>query len=943
MPKLLQPSFSGGEIAPGLYGRVDLQRYATSLRTCRNFVVLPQGGVSNRAGTQFIAEVKDSDDITRLVPFAFNTEQQYVVEVGDLYARFIANGARIESPPGTPVAVVTPYAAADVFGLRFTQSADVMTFTHGSYPVEQLNRLSGTSFSMTPYVNKQGPFRDQNSDDSVTMWASARTGPVTLTASTGVFTAAMVGSLVYLELRELTNVKPWTPQERSTSGIGLGVLRRNDGKTYKCVTIPPGGTDWAETGIRGPIVEVGRQWDGGGDVRTNGTQIWTSGVEWEFQDGGFGVVQITGYTSSTVVTGEVRLTLPDGVVGGPGAVAHTWNLAGDGTTKTFATAGATGLSNLDYTVTINGVPVQSDPNYDNHAGGGLPPWERAMAYQGWNVNAAADTITFYNAPANGATIVVKQLGSLTNNVTPVWAFGAWSAVYGYPSEVEFFSDRMVFANSTAQPQTLWFTKIGDYTNFGKSTPIVDDDAITITLNSRQVNEIRDLVPLNSLLALTSGGEWRVTGGVNDVVTPSTVGFKPQSYNGISDVPALVVGNVSIFVQNRGSVIRDLGYQFDVDGYTGNNLSVFSQHLLDGHSIVDIAFQQVPNSILWFVREDGALLSLTYLREQGVLGWARHDTDGFVESICCVSENAIDALYLIVRRTIGGVSKRYIERMADRNQSDPLLPWHVDCGLSYDGRNTSALYMAIGVTSGGWTEDDVLTLFCFDGIGDPASVFVVGDVGNQVSVLKSTSALDAATGKYVTTTVQVRFVIDTYISPSLVHGHTIGDVPVALQGGLSGLYDWTFRRRTFAGLGHLEGKTVSILSDGNVHPQRVVTGGAVTLDRPGGVVIIGLPYVSDIETLDVNIVGQETIREAKKIISKVTLLVDATRNIMVGPDGAHLEEGKVRETEGYTDPVSPLSDIAEVPVQGSWSTTGRFLIRQTQPLPITVLAAIPEVS
>ncbi|HJU39048.1 MAG TPA: hypothetical protein VJ724_05695, partial [Tahibacter sp.] len=234
--------------------------------------------------------------------------------------------------------------------------------------------------------------------------------------------------------------------------------------------------------------------------------------------------------------------------------------------------------------------------------------------QGWDTDSVADTITFYQPPANAAAIVVTQYASTTFRATPVWAFGAWSDALGWPSEVEYLSDRLVFAGSPSQPAAMWMTRIGDYTNFGKSVPVADDDAITVTLNARNVNQIREIVPLDNPLIMTSAAEWRLTAGQDDVLTPSTVGFKPQTYNGIGSLPAVVVGNVALYVQDRGFVVRDLAYQFDVDGYTGNNVTVFSAHLVEGYQLVDLTFQQVPYSIVWFVRDDGTLLSMTYVRE-----------------------------------------------------------------------------------------------------------------------------------------------------------------------------------------------------------------------------------------------------------------------------------------------------------------------------------------
>lgn len=372
--KLIQPSFTRGEISPSLYARVDLAAYGVGLRTATNFIVRPSGGVVNRPGTQFVQETKTSAQKTRLIPFVVSNEAAYVIELGHLYARFYVNGALLMSGM-TPVEVVTPWTQDQIADVRHTQSADVLWMVHPSYAPRKLSRLTATSFALTVFETKDGPFRDINTDESIVVSASAPTGQVTITSSAAIFTAGMVGSYFYLEQKELNKVKPWVVGERTTTGgtLAVGALRRSDGKTYRCSTIPagPAGTDWTETGSVRPTHETGRAWDGPGDAKDNGTQQWVSGVEWEYIDSGYGVVLITGFTSSTQVTGAVTRRIPAACVGGVGSPSTTWNVVGDGVALTFATAGAVSPSNSDYTVTIDGVPVQSDPYYDPGGGDGI--------------------------------------------------------------------------------------------------------------------------------------------------------------------------------------------------------------------------------------------------------------------------------------------------------------------------------------------------------------------------------------------------------------------------------------------------------------------------------------------------------------------------------------------------------------------------------------------
>lgn len=291
-----------------------------------------------------------------------------------------------------------------------------------------------------------------------------------------------------------------------------------------------------------------------------------------------------------------------------------------------------------------------------------------------------DTITFLDPPPAGTNnISVREVATGTRNATAVWALSAWHGHYGYPSEVEFYADRLWFAASNAQPQTVWASRTGDYSFFGKSTPILDDDAITATFNARQLNTIQDLMPKQHLLALTSGGVWKIGGAEDDALTPGSISARPQPSAGSSPLPALDVGETAIYLTHKGGEVRDLTFTFEADGYAGSDLTAFASHLLDGYSLVDWAWCAVPHTAVFAVRDDGTLLSLTYKREHQVVAWARHDSDGDVfESVVTVPEATGNATYVVIRRTVNGQTKRYVERFRSDNAE------MVDSALSYSG-------------------------------------------------------------------------------------------------------------------------------------------------------------------------------------------------------------------------------------------------------------------
>lgn len=896
MTALLQGSLSGGELSPSLYPRVDLARYQTSVRTGTNFIVRPYGGMVNRPGTQFIGEAQG---VTRLIPFQVSSAVAYILELADLEMRFISDGAYIESSPGVTLVVVTPWDEDEIFDLKYTQSADTMYFAHPDFKPRSLRRDTPASFTLAALDIRFGPFEDLNVDSRIQIYASDVTGTVTITSSFAVFAADHVGTLLYLEPRELAAVRPWSQGERWALSDN-GIYRRSDGKTYRLGQLETGtDAEFAVSGPWRPVHTSGTAWDGAGieDHRDDGVQEWYVGVPWEFIDLGFGIVEITAFTNSKSVTARVVSRLPLGVVGGPTGLLNTWNTSGDGVTVTFPIAGATKTAPNNFTVTIATVPVPSE-SYTS-------PVDPT---QGWRISGT--NIVFNNPPANLAAIQIKEYTEV--KTTDAWALGAWSEVNGYPSEVEFYADRLVFAGTVAKPQSLWMSQTSDYTNFGKSSPIVDSDAITTTLNARKLNEIRELVPLDALLVLTSGGQWTMKTGTEQIVAPTTVGFKTSGNTSASHVPSLLIDESAIFIQDRGFSVRDLRYTFEVDGFSGNDLTVFANHLTEGKRLVDWTYQKLPYSVVWIVRQDGTLLAFTYMREQEIIAWTPMEmSGGLVESIACIPEGDEDAVYMVVNRTVDGSAVRYVERLSTRLFTDVRECTFLDSFLTFDGRNTGATTMTVSGAS--YDVGEAVTITA------SASSFVVGDVGDMI-VLGWSDALN------------VRVRITAYTSATVVTGEI--ETPMEDLGGIA-TTDWGFARDTISGLGHLEGETVGILADGFVPDTAVVTAGAITLDDPAVLVHVGLKYTSDLAMLDMQAPGAQSMRMDAKNLKRLGLLVQETRGIWFGPSFERMDEKEPRQDEEYQQPPALQNGRLELYPESGWDPDARIHVQQRDPLPCTV--------
>ena len=266
---------------------------------------------------------------------------------------------------------------------------------------------------------------------------------------------------------------------------------------------------------------------------------------------------------------------------------------------------------------------------------------------------------------------------------------AWGKGSGYPYTATFFQDRLVLGGCPGLPQRLWMSRTGDYENFEVEKAggsVTDDSAISVDLLSQQPFTIQHLMAANDLIVHTEGDTWTISG--SEVVTPSNISPRNQESHGANHVRVMHVGSKSVYVQRRGSAVRDIGYAYDTDSYVGVDLSLLAKHLLRGKKIVDGDYAQEPDSILYFVRNDGVMLCLTYIPEQKVYGWSHFVTEGRYEAVCIISEGEEDRVYAIVNRTIDGETCRYLERFAldkytdhqqDYRMMDAYIYWESEEG------------------------------------------------------------------------------------------------------------------------------------------------------------------------------------------------------------------------------------------------------------------------
>lgn len=920
-----QRSFARGEVSPSLYARTDVQAYATALRTCRNMLVLRQGGAAYRPGTAFVAAVKDSSATVRLFKFVFAIGDAFVMEFGAGYIRWYQDGAPltvsgvaayaggttyaigdlvvsvgvtyycIQAGVGhTPASsatywypltgsiyeIPTGYAQGDLAGLAIVQSADVVTIVHPSYPPAELRRYADTTWTLASV----------SFDPSI--------AAPTNVARTAGGSAATATNVAYWGV---TAVDPSTGEESL-----LSVTRAGPYLT------PVAGT---------AASYVTMTWTANPAVPNATYRIYRS------LNGVFSYVGVGG--AATPVT----------------AATNTFTNPPD-----FTPGASTVLPAVTH------IPIASEASVRVYVDGSHFP-----SPDGWDVDLASGIVTVYNVDPSATTIRVdyeyvgaaattfQDVGIIADTtVNPPIAFTGLQTPDNYPAVVGYYQQRLLFANTNTEPTRVWASRTGLFHNFTAHTVLQADDAFNFSLANAEVDAVRHLIELGKLVVGTEGSEMLIEGDANGVLSPLAINSRVGSYNGANRLRPVKVDNSILYVQALGTLVRELisNIQYGYYQFSGADLTVYASHFFDAHSLADWDYQQIFPQIVWVVRDDGVLLGLTYIREQEMVAWHQHTTDGTFENVCVIPEGGEHRLYAVVKRTINGAVIRSVERFQSLHLSDIVEDAaYMDKMVSWDGRGygTTVWPGATLTLSGGttWAFDDLLTC-----TGSHADTFAVGDVGSARWLTQ-----DGVT---------VKFTVQTRVSDTVATGFCDASVPYAMRGVAVGT--WAVARAVLTtaecALAQLEGKAVSVFADGfvvaspnnpQVHTTVTVTAGVADLGAPYTFVRLGLPYMGDMETLDIDTATGPSFKESAMNVSRVGIYVERsnTRGTFVGlqaPTGDDpvylLDEVKGREVVDYSDPLTIVSDYVEVNVPAKWSKGGRVFLRQVDPVPMTVLAVMP---
>ncbi len=953
MGTVAQRSFAGGELSPAIYPRCDTTKYVTGARTIRNFFVKKHGGVSNRPGTSFVAEIKASASAARLVPFRHTEALTFVLEFGNQSVRGVQLGEQIKLASQAITAItnanpcVVTYAGADysngdqvhISGIvgpigDFLNGRDflVANVNAGANTFE-LDYLDGSNVNSTAFgLYTSGGILEE-------VYEIADTGGGTLPTAAqlpDVQTSQSENTLTVVHpsypIRELVaaSLTSWTNQPVSLTPALLGpegltgVAGGAGANTYKYVVTSVKEDDFEESLIGARAVN--RTINNG--TAANPVVFTTTAVHNLTVGDRVYLVKALEWASGTIADGFYTVS----AVGSTTTFSIAQNTTGFGAWVGFL---GEATCRTDFVAIKSAAePTAAAPNVLSWtAVSGAREYNIYRDKQGIYGYCGSTTNTTYN-DIGTAPDLLENPPEDRNNIN--------DASNKYPGVVGSIQQRRAFARTNSEPQAGWATRTALPNNMTLHYPLDDSDSVKFKLAGEQ-NEIRHILDLGSIVLLTAGGEWILQGDGSGVLTPTQVNPKQMGYNGSAKIKPVLINNNALYVQARGNIIRDLAFDYQVDGYRGNDLTIFSSHLFEGYTIVDWAYQQSPNSIVWAVRSDGVLLGLTYLREQDIWAWHRHDTvGGIIESVCTVPEGEEDALYMIVKRTINGASKRYIERLNTRVVDDDTIEDCVfmDCSKSFDGRHTGVVTMTL---SGGttWTYEETLTLTA------SAASFTSADVGKAVHLV-------AADGEVI------RFTINAYSSTTVVTGKAHKTVPVAMRSVAigNGSGSWALAIKILTGLWHLEGKTVSVFADGYVvgspnneaYTTYTVANGKVTLDRPYAVIHVGLPITADLETLDIDTVQGETLVDKKKLSTKFTAWFEKSRGLFSGPkpptddDVDPLEglyEMRWRENETQEEAIELFTGTKTDLIKSEWNSGGRVFLRQVDPVPLSVLGIAPS--
>ena len=739
---IAQQAFTTGEISPEVLARSELDKYQYALKQARNVYIRPYGAVYRRSGTVYHSACKYADKKAILVEFNFGVELSYMLEIGEGYIRVHKNGEYLNVELTTPYteADLPKLRFAQSADVMYITSGSYPVKTLSRYAEDDW-RFADFDVSQMYYDPAMGATTNYDGAEYTANGSYTFTPKIT-----GKYTVEIAGAgggggggyhlshgghyyggsggsgglkTITTELTKDTPVQ--IVVGKGGTGGKNGYYNSNNtaganggNSSFGAETVQGGGGGGrANLGNNG---SNGTSYGGGGAGGARGG--WSNGNAGNGHDGWVRIAYIGNATiTPSGTTEEITITSSTSIFDSD-SIGNFMKITHEMPSKTVSTTDGTSASvkvGDGWKIITHGTwsgDCYVERSLDN---GGT--WEEYRSYSSSDDFNASESgtvdkpcllrircatsgsgcsadltalpythegtvkITEYVSATQVKAEVITELGS--TEPTPDFYWGAWSDEFGYPSCVCFFQDRLCFACTKKQPYMLWMSRTGDYNNFGVEKAdgtVTDDSAVVLSFISRKQFNILHLVPTTDLIVLTDGNEWLVSGA--SVVTPTEANPKNQTSRGSTDVEPIAIGSKLVFVQRRGKVVRDMGYSFESDQYDGADLTLLAKHLTRKSVITDDAYKQEPDSLIYFVTNDGKILCLTYVKDQNVYAWSSLDTDGEFESVCNIGGAEEDTVYCVVKRTVNGETVRYIESFAPYPDTDEPNDYiMLDCAKS----------------------------------------------------------------------------------------------------------------------------------------------------------------------------------------------------------------------------------------------------------------------
>jgi hypothetical protein len=806
-------SLNAGELTDELAGRIDLSKVQMGLSVAENVRVLRVGGVTRRAGTEYIQAVEDETKKSRLEGFRFAENQGVCIEFSHLKMNIIKDGVQIAG------AYTTPWTEAQVFAIQFAQRIDGIIAVHPDVPPQFITRISNSNWTITEFPWQERVW-ELATDSVISLTPAAKTGTTTISASANIFTSAWVGTRL-----RLAHVRPEQPIKKTIGDVATGAVA-----SALSTTSHTAGTIIKRTGdaYTRPIGKYAGVTPVGDDA------FWTVIADYDHTTDFTGSFDPDAYPAF-FLCGIIAIPAQD--------VSGKWSF------ETFGTFVATYVVERSYNGGAwNPVKVAAsddDKNFlvqDTEEVGANAKFRVLLLDADTDVGNLAQRFAFTidafkvygNAVITGytsPTLVSVTVGVAFNSTeaTTEWYEDAFNPKNGYPKTCTFHQTRLFFGGSLARPQSIWASKVRQPFNFTIGT--LADDGLSFETEAREYESVLWLSSHLALLVGTTSGIWSISSPNGLSITAENNAITKQVRIGAFEgIPAVALQNNIIYLQSKGRKLHELtGGSVEYGGYTDVDLTQLASHITRG-GVTQIATGEVPDSSIYMVSGNEIAL-LTYERAQNVVGWSRWKTLGDFESVgICPGSGEDDDVYFVVKRG----SRRFIERLTpdmlrveEDNDMENLV--FVDCSF----RKTNA------------------TAFT-----------------------------------------------------------------------------------TITGLSHLEGGNVTVFADGEKQGDFLVGSGTVTLPHAVNNAVVGYGYDSIVTTMPLD---QGTVGRKSAILAGYVRFRNSLGMKMKQDNGQFSKVNMPLPRIVNNEPLPLLSGDAEATLHSSWARSPAITVKQSDPLPMTILA------